>query len=87
MHLLIAALLGIILAFIGSIPVAGPLAVLVVDRSVSGRRAEGLFIAFGGALAKEGFHSLSSLTTIVPAARSPNLLVRLLNTATMPPRT
>ena len=52
MHLLIAALLGIILAFIGSIPVAGPLAVLVVDRSVSGRRAEGLFIAFGGALAE-----------------------------------
>ncbi|HEX4339208.1 MAG TPA: LysE family transporter [Polyangiaceae bacterium] len=52
MQLLIAAVLGIVLAFFGSVPVAGPLAVLVLERALSGRRGEGLFIAMGGALAE-----------------------------------
>ena len=52
MYLVVAAILGIIVAFIGSIPIAGPLAVLVLERAVSGKRAEGLYIAFGGALAE-----------------------------------
>ncbi|HVW30295.1 MAG TPA: LysE family transporter [Polyangiaceae bacterium] len=52
MNLVVAAVLGIAIAFIGSMPIAGPLAVLVLERAVSGKRAEGLFIAFGGALAE-----------------------------------
>jgi threonine/homoserine/homoserine lactone efflux protein len=52
LELLVAAVLGIVIAFIGSVPIAGPLAVLVLDRATSGRRAEGLFIAMGGALAE-----------------------------------
>lgn len=52
MNLLVAAVLGTVIAFFGSVPIAGPLAVLVLERSVTGRRAEGLFIAFGGALAE-----------------------------------
>jgi threonine/homoserine/homoserine lactone efflux protein len=52
LQLLTAAVLGIVLAFLGSMPIAGPLAVLVVDRASSGRRMEGLYIAFGGALAE-----------------------------------
>jgi threonine/homoserine/homoserine lactone efflux protein len=51
-NLFIAALLGTVIAFVGSMPIAGPLAVLVLERAVTGRRAEGLFITFGGALAE-----------------------------------
>ena len=52
MDLVVALTLGLVISFIGSIPIAGPLAVLIVDRAVSGRRVEGLFIALGGALAE-----------------------------------
>jgi threonine/homoserine/homoserine lactone efflux protein len=52
LDIVIASVLGLVISFIGSIPIAGPLAVLIVDRAVSGRRVEGLFIAFGGALAE-----------------------------------
>ena len=52
MNLLVAAVLGTVIAFIGSVPIAGPLAVLILERAMTGRRAEGLFIAFGGALAE-----------------------------------
>jgi len=51
-NLVVAAVLGTVIAFFGSVPVAGPLAVLVLERAVSGRRREGLFVAFGGALAE-----------------------------------
>jgi threonine/homoserine/homoserine lactone efflux protein len=51
----VAFLLGVGIAFVGSIPIAGPLAVLVVDRAVGGRREEGMFIALGGALAEAGY--------------------------------
>ena len=52
MSVVIAVVLGLVISFVGSIPVAGPLAVLIVDRAVSGRRVEGLFVAFGGAAAE-----------------------------------
>jgi threonine/homoserine/homoserine lactone efflux protein len=55
LYLLVAAVLGIVISFIGSIPIAGPLAVLVLDRGVSGRRLEGLFIALGGAIAEAAY--------------------------------
>lgn len=52
MDLVVAVGLGLVISFIGSIPIAGPLAVLILERAVSGRRVEGLFIALGGALAE-----------------------------------
>jgi len=48
-------LLGTGIAFVGSIPIAGPLAVLIVDRAAGGRREEGFFIALGGAIAEAGY--------------------------------
>lgn len=52
MQFVVAFFLGAGISFVGSIPIAGPLAVLIVDRAVSGRREAGLFIALGGALAE-----------------------------------
>ena len=52
MNLLVAAIFGTLIAFVGSMPIAGPLAVLVLERAVSGKRAEGIYIGLGGALAE-----------------------------------
>jgi threonine/homoserine/homoserine lactone efflux protein len=52
LDIVVALVLGLVISFAGSIPIAGPLAVLILDRAVSGRRVEGLFVAFGGALAE-----------------------------------
>ncbi len=50
-------LLGFAVAFVGSIPIAGPLAVLIVRRATRGDRRSGLFLALGGAIA-EGLYAL-----------------------------
>lgn len=52
MDLLLPLLLGFGIAFIGSVPIAGPLAALIVRRATHGDYRNGLFIAFGGAIAE-----------------------------------
>jgi threonine/homoserine/homoserine lactone efflux protein len=47
---LIALLLGFGLAFVGSIPMTGPLAVLVIDRMLTSQRGAAFWIAFAGAI-------------------------------------
>ncbi len=54
--MIIAALLGFAFGFIGSMPFAGPIAVLVVARGVEGRYKSGLGIAIGAGVA-EGFYA------------------------------
>src|SRR6185295_12836265 len=49
-RLLLALLLGFALSFLGSLPMTGPLALLVLDRTVSGQRRSAFWIAFAGAL-------------------------------------
>ncbi|MEO8179982.1 MAG: LysE family transporter [Deltaproteobacteria bacterium] len=49
-RLLLALLLGFALSFLGSLPMTGPLALLVLDRTVSGQRRSAFWIALAGAL-------------------------------------
>ena len=50
--MLIAVAIGFLFGFIGSIPVAGPIAVLVFARAVDGRYKSGLYIGLGCAIAE-----------------------------------
>jgi threonine/homoserine/homoserine lactone efflux protein len=49
---MLAALLGFCFGFIGSMPVAGPIAVLVFGRGLEDRARNGLFLASGAAIAE-----------------------------------
>lgn len=74
-----AAIAGAVFGFVGSMPVAGPIAVLVLARCLEGRRREGVLIGVGAALAEaayaflayRGFTAfLAELPWIVPASRA-----------------
>ena len=54
-EMVLVAGLGSMTAFVGSMPVAGPLAVLVVQRSVSGQRLSAVLAAAGGGLVEGGY--------------------------------
>lgn len=66
--MLTVALLGFVFGFIGSMPVAGPIAVLVFGRGLEGRLRSGVYLAVGAAIAESvyayfaywGFSSLLS---------------------------
>jgi threonine/homoserine/homoserine lactone efflux protein len=49
---MLAALLGFCFGFVGSMPVAGPIAVLVFGRGLEDRARNGLFLASGAAIAE-----------------------------------
>jgi threonine/homoserine/homoserine lactone efflux protein len=49
-RLLLALLLGFAFSFLGSLPMTGPLALLVIDRMVSGQRRAAFWITLAGAL-------------------------------------
>jgi threonine/homoserine/homoserine lactone efflux protein len=75
---LLAALLGMAIGYIGSMPVAGPIAVLVLGRGLEDRGRNGLFLALGSAIAEGvyaylafwGFSAfLASYPWIEPVAR------------------
>ena len=57
--MIVAAIIGFLFGFIGSMPVAGPIAALVFARAVQGRMREGLHIAIGGALAEAFYAALA----------------------------
>ncbi|MBX3248728.1 MAG: LysE family transporter [Myxococcales bacterium] len=57
--MLTAAFFGFLLGFFGSIPVAGPLAVLVLSRGLDGRFRPALLIAVGGAVGEAGYAALA----------------------------
>ncbi len=48
--MLIAALLGFAFGWVGSVPIAGPIAALVVARGIEGRFRAGGYIALGGGI-------------------------------------
>lgn len=62
--LLVALGLGAGLAFVGSIPMTGPLALLVIDRIITGQRRAALWIALAGALV-EGVIA-AAVATLLP---------------------
>lgn len=82
----LACLFGFLLGFVGSVPVAGPISALVVERGVQGRFKAGAFIALGGGvveaiyafLAFWGFSTfLVEHPVIVPVSRGLGALVLL----------
>jgi threonine/homoserine/homoserine lactone efflux protein len=69
--MLVTALIGFALGWVGSIPVAGPISALVLTRGLEGRFRAGVFIAIGGALAEAAyaflaFYGFSTLLTDYP---------------------
>jgi threonine/homoserine/homoserine lactone efflux protein len=82
--MLIAALVGFAFGFIGSMPVAGPIAVLVFTRGVEGRFRNGVSIAVGAAVA-EGIYAflafwgfstlLAEYEIVVPISRGAAALI------------
>jgi threonine/homoserine/homoserine lactone efflux protein len=56
MSLLFVSLAALVCSFVGSLPLAGPIALLVVSNGVSGRHKEALRIALGAAMA-EGIYA------------------------------
>jgi len=76
--MLTAALVGLFFGFLGSIPVAGPISLLVLAYGLEGRVRNGIFLAVGAALAESvyaylafwGFGALlARLTWIEPVSR------------------
>jgi threonine/homoserine/homoserine lactone efflux protein len=57
--MLAAALLGFCFGYIGSMPVAGPIAVLVFGRGLEDRARNGLFLASGAAIAESVYAYLA----------------------------
>ncbi len=55
-QMLQAPLIGFLFGFVGSVPVAGPIAALVLARGLAGKFRSGFFIALGGAL-PEGLYA------------------------------
>jgi threonine/homoserine/homoserine lactone efflux protein len=51
-HILFALLAGAVMGFLGSMPIAGPVAVLVLERALVRRVREGLGVALGAAAAE-----------------------------------
>jgi threonine/homoserine/homoserine lactone efflux protein len=51
-HILFALLAGTVMGFLGSMPIAGPIAVLVLERGLVRRGREGLGVALGAAAAE-----------------------------------
>jgi len=57
--MLLAAVIGFLFGFIGSMPVAGPIAVLVFARAVEGQMRAAVAVAAGGALAEGAYAFLA----------------------------
>lgn len=56
---MLAALLGFLFGFVGSMPVAGPVAVVVFGRGIEDRGRSGLYIAVGSAFAESVYAYLA----------------------------
>jgi threonine/homoserine/homoserine lactone efflux protein len=56
---LAAVIVGVVLGYIGSMPVAGPIALLVLGRGLENRSRNGLALAFGAAIAESVYAYLA----------------------------
>jgi threonine/homoserine/homoserine lactone efflux protein len=90
--MLIAAALGFGAAFLGSIPIAGPLALVVVGRFLDRQYRNGLFVAFGGAVAEAAYALVIGLAfpllhrwdaTVLPIARGAGAAILVIIGAVM----
>ena len=67
-------LLGFVLGFLGSVPTAGPVGMLVVSRALVGRPRTGLHIALGSALAETTYAVVAFWGFTAVLARYPHLV-------------
>jgi threonine/homoserine/homoserine lactone efflux protein len=72
--MLMALLAGLVCGFVGSIPIAGPTAVLVIERALKGKSAEAFEIAVGAAVAELAYALLAYLGMTAFLSRFPWLL-------------
>ncbi|MBV9945952.1 MAG: LysE family transporter [Myxococcales bacterium] len=84
MRLLAVCVLALLLGFVGSMPLAGPIAVMAISRAASGRYGEAIRVALGAAAAEGlyagaafwGFtHLLARSPLVVPLSRGATALV------------
>lgn len=63
----LAILFGFLFGFVGSMPVAGPIAALVLARAIQGRTRSGIAISAGAALAESAYAALTfwGLATLI----------------------
>jgi threonine/homoserine/homoserine lactone efflux protein len=71
---LTALVLGFGMSFVGTMPVAGPVSLLVLARGLDGRHRGGLLLALGGALGEGGYAALAWLGVGALMARFPVVL-------------
>lgn len=57
--MLFAALTGFVFGFVGSMPIAGPIAILVFGRGIEDRTRSGLYLAAGAAIAESAYAYLA----------------------------
>ena len=71
MAVLLVSIIGFVFGFIGSMPLAGPIAVLVVSHAFQGRHAAALRLAFGAATAEAIYAFVAFFTFTTLLARHP----------------
>ena len=76
--MIVALIIGFVLSFLGSIPIAGPIAVIIVSKALEHRNRAAFFISIGASVAEAiyaylafwGFSTvLVSYPSLVPASR------------------
>jgi threonine/homoserine/homoserine lactone efflux protein len=70
----VALALGFLFGFIGSIPVAGPIALLVFAYGIEGRRRDGVALSVGAAIAESGYAVLAFYGLARVLERSPGVI-------------
>jgi threonine/homoserine/homoserine lactone efflux protein len=73
--MLMAFLAGFVCAFVGSIPIAGPTAVVIVERALNHQTRAAFEIAVGASLAELGYSTLAFLGMTAFLSRFPRLVL------------
>jgi len=71
---IIAFVLGLVCAFIGSIPIAGPTGVLIVERALHRREREAMLAGLGASIAEAGYALLAFMGMTEALSRFPWLI-------------
>ena len=69
--ILLVFVIGFLFGFVGSMPVAGPVSILVLERGLSRRFRSGLYLAAGAAVAESGYAFLAFFGLTALLARYP----------------
>jgi L-lysine exporter family protein LysE/ArgO len=72
--MIVAFFLGLVCAFVGSIPIAGPTGVLIVERALHRREREAMVAGAGAAIAEAGYALLAFMGMTAALSRFPWLI-------------